>query len=315
MPNPVLVEVIRGATVESLHRGVACVVDRTGAVVAAVGDAETPICPRSALKPLQALPLIESGAAGAFNCSDEEIALACASHSGEPMHVERVAAWLARMGMSAADLDCGAHMPGNESAARALLCAGEPPSALHNNCSGKHAGFLCCAAHYGVAAQGYVNPDHPVQRQVLRAIGAICEYATDNIVIDGCSAPNVFMPLRALALGWARLPDTLTGPMKAHPLLVSGTGRPDVELVSAMAGGGVAKVGAEGVFAACLPERGLGFAVKIDDGAGRAAIVALAALLQRHHGFRGDADVSALLSPAITNWRGTRTGFVRAAVI
>src|SRR5262249_44452811 len=155
---------------------------------------------------------VESGAAGAFNCSDEEIALACASHTGEPMHVDRVAAWLARMGMSAADLECGAHLPSTESAARELLCTGESPSALHNNCSGKHTGFLCCCAHLGVPTKDYVRAEHPLQRRVLGAIGAACECDVSNVVIDGCSAPNIFMPLRALALGWARLPEALIGP-------------------------------------------------------------------------------------------------------
>ncbi len=313
MTNPVLVDVIRGTTVESLHRGAACVVDRNGKLIAAWGDAEAAICPRSSLKPLQALALIDSGAAAAFTCTSEEIALACASHGGEPIHVDRVAAWLKRVGLSHKELECGAHLPGTESAARALLRGDEKATAIHNNCSGKHTGFLCCALHIGAATKGYIAPDHPVQRRVLGAIGALCECATTNVVIDGCSAPNLFMPLRALALGWARLPDGLTKPMKAHPELVAGTGRPDVELVKAMADGGVAKAGAEGVFAAGLPDQGLGFAVKIDDGAGRAALVALAAILRKHGGFRRDTDVAALLRPAVTNWRGTRTGELRAA--
>jgi L-asparaginase II len=318
MAHPILIEVVRGGTVESIHRGAACVVDASGKVLRAWGDADALICPRSALKPFQALPLLRSGAADAAGVTSEELALACASHSGEPMHVGRIAAWLARLGLSERDLECGAHMPGHEPTARALICENVAPSALHNNCSGKHTGFLCCAQHVGAPTKGYIAPDHPLQEAVLRAIADMTAWntATAPIVVDGCSAPNLFLPLRNLARGWARLAEErrIIDAMKTYPLLVSGIGRPCAQLTQALASDGVVKTGAEGVYAACLPERGLGIAVKIDDGAGRGSVVAITAILKQLDAFRADADVSQLLETPIVNWRGTHTGVVRAVM-
>ena len=145
--NPVLVEVTRGDMVESRHRAAFAVADPRGRVVASAGDIERPVYARSAIKALQAIPLVESGAAEAFGLSDAEIALACASHHGEPRHVETVTAWLARIGCSLEDLECGAHPPTHAASHRALMAAGEEPGAVHNNCSGKHAGFLTLARH------------------------------------------------------------------------------------------------------------------------------------------------------------------------
>lgn len=327
--NPILVEVTRGDAVESVHRGAACVVDAEGRVVAAWGDVAAEVCPRSAVKPMQALPLVETGAAEAFAVTDEELALACASHSGEPEHVRRVALWLARLGRGEADLACGSHAPLHVPSAEALLRAGGRPCPLHNNCSGKHAGFLCLAAHLGADARDYVAPAHAVQRAALAAVGDMAgiDLARARLVRDGCSAPNLFLPLSALALAWARLgaPDRLpprraaaarriVRAMKAHPALVSGSGRPCLTLSQSMAGGGVAKVGAEGVYAACLPERGLGLAVKIDDGAGRAAAPALAAILRGLGAFADPAAAASLTCVPHTAWAGGETGAVRAVI-
>ncbi len=229
--NPVLVEVTRGTSVESIHRGAVCVVNASGAVIEAWGDADAMVCPRSALKPLQALVLLESGAAKAFNITDAELALACASHSGEPGHVGHVGAWLTRLGLAERDLECGAHPVADQSR----------PGALHNNCSGKHTGFLCCALHMGAVTKGYSSPNHPVQQKVCEAISRMSDFdlAKAAVVIDGCSAPNWFMPLKHLALGWARLGQVgpIVGAMKAHPFLVSGTGRPCAHFIEALAGG------------------------------------------------------------------------------
>jgi L-asparaginase II len=306
--NPVLVEVVRGTAVESRHRGAACVVATDGTVVSSWGDVEAPICPRSALKPLQALALLDTGAADAFDVTDAELALACASHSGEPDHVQRVSAWLSRVGLSEKDLECGTHP----------VAATSDPGPLHNNCSGKHAGFLCCALHMKAATRGYTAAVHPVQRQVREGLSRItgCDLATAPVVIDGCSAPNWFLPLRHLAQGWARLGGVarIVSAMKTHPFLVAGTERPCTRFIQALKGQGIVKTGAEGVYAAVLPERGLGIAVKIDDGAGRAAGIAMAAILHRLDAFRADMPELAarLRATDITAWAGAHTGVIRA---
>ncbi|MDX2144809.1 MAG: asparaginase [Rhodospirillaceae bacterium] len=330
MTNPILVEVTRGTTVESIHRGAACVVDLDGKVVDSWGDVDALTCPRSALKPMQALPLIETGAAARFVLTDEELALACASHNGEPEHVRRVEAWLARAGFSVRDLECGAHVPMHAPAAEALMRAGGRPCPIHNNCSGKHTGFLCLAVHLNAPTKGYTEPAHAVQREAFAAIGTMADVEPKAlpIVRDGCSAPNLFMPLKNLALAWARMGQPaklakaraaaarrIVDAMKTHGFLFSGTDRPCLALTQSLAGRGVAKVGAEGIYAACEPERGLGIAVKIDDGAARAASVALAAILNRLGAFKpaaGDA-VAKLLSVPHKAWAGAETGVVRVA--
>lgn len=320
--NPVLVEVTRGRNVESVHTGAACVVDTSGRVLHRWGDIERAICPRSAIKPFQAIPLIESGAADAAGLGAEDLSLACASHSGEPVHTARVSAWLGRIRCTSADLECGTHAPTNAAAAETLIRAGETPCALHHNCSGKHTGFLTLARHAGWATRGYVEADHPVQRVTLGALAKMTgeDAAGWPVVRDGCSAANVFLPLRALATAWARLGTTpasarLIAAMKAHPVLMSGHGRPCATLIGALKGGGVVKTGAEGVFAAVLPERGLGVAVKIDDGAGRAAEVAIASLLAWLDAFAPDAidTVNSLRLPPINAAAGGVTGRLQPA--
>src|SRR6202171_2914973 len=205
MTNPILVEVLRGSLVESRHRGAVAVADSDGGAVLAVGDVTTPIFPRSAVKALQALPLVETGAADAFGFGDEELALACASHSGEPGHVAGVTRMLAKAGLDASALRCGAHWPMAQSAVAALARTGEP-SALHNNCSGKHAGFLCVACAKGIDHADYWRPQHPVQGQVR----AVLENLTgtvlgdDRCAIDGCSVPTWAIPLENLARAFAK---------------------------------------------------------------------------------------------------------------
>ncbi|MBY0429833.1 MAG: asparaginase, partial [Rhodospirillales bacterium] len=215
-PDPVLVEITRGPIVESLHRGAVVVADANGVIVQAWGDPDQSIYPRSAIKPLQALPLIETGAADRFGLGLEEIALACASHGGEAAHVERVAAWLDRLGLGIEALECGAHWPSNIEAARALARAGGQPHAVHNNCSGKHAGFLTTALHLGEPLAGYIQRDHPVQRRVAETLSAITgiEAQHQPCGIDGCGIPTFALPLQAVATAMARLaaPDSLPPP-------------------------------------------------------------------------------------------------------
>lgn len=327
--NPVLLEVLRGETVESRHRGAAVVCDARGTVVAAWGDIARPIFPRSAIKPLQALPLVESGAADRFGCGAEELALACASHTGEPVHVDAVAAWLTRLGVGVEALECGAHAPLDAAAAAALLRRGTAPLALHNNCSGKHAGMITTALALGESVVGYVGADHPVQRRVRQVLEEMSEsdLATAPAAIDGCSIPTIAMPLTAMARAMARFIDPaglpparaaacrrLAAAMAAHPVLVAGSGRlPSVAMAAAP--GVVVKNGAEGVFCAALPEKGLGIALKIDDGARRAAEVAIAALL--HHLGAFDAPgwraVEAALRTVLRNRNRRVVGAVRPA--
>jgi len=328
--DPVLVEVTRGEGTESRHRGAAAVFDSQGRAVASWGDIERPVFPRSAVKPLQVLPLIESGAAEAFGVSDAEIALACASHGGEPEHVAVAAAWLGRLGLGADALECGAHAPTNIDAAEAMIRAGEAPSALHNNCSGKHCGMIATALHLGEPVAGYVRADHPVQRRLRTLLGELggVDLASAIAAVDGCSIPTIAMPLAALARAMARFadPDGLAparagaarraqAAMAAHSRLVAGSGRFCTIVIEATGGAALVKSGAEGVFCAALPGLRLGFALKIEDGAGRAAEVATAALLRHLGAFdsRQWAAVAAMARPTLRNRNDIAVGEVRPA--
>lgn len=328
MDNPVLVEVTRGGEVESRHRGAFAVADAQGRLLSAVGDADHAVFPRSAIKIFQALPLVESGAADAFGFTQGELALACASHGGEPRHVETAASMLRKAGFVAGDLECGAHWPFFDEAAHDLAASGAEPSALHNNCSGKHAGMLALARHLGVQAAGYVERDHQVQRTIAATMGEICEtdLATAPCGVDGCSVPTWSMPLANLARGLARLasPDGLAqgraeaaarlfAACAAEPFLVAGTGRMCTRIMSAVPRAFV-KVGAEGVYCAAVPHAGLGIALKCDDGASRAAEAMVAAILARLSVFSDDerGRLAAFECQPVLNRRGTHVGDVRA---
>lgn len=330
MAEAVLVEVTRGEVVESVHRGALAVLDADGAEVLVLGDIDRPVFPRSAVKIIQALPLIESGAADRFGLTEDELALACASHSGEPRHAETAARMLSRAGREPGCLECGAHWPMGQEAARALARSGGEPTALHNNCSGKHAGFVCAACAMEVDPAGYIEPGHPVQREVKAAMEALTGFAhTDELRgTDGCSIPTYAVPLRALARAFARI-GTGTGltrdraaafarlraAVATHPFMVAGTGRFDTILMEALGQRAFVKVGAEGVYCATFPELGLGIALKCDDGAARAAEVAMAALVER---FLPLSDVQAktvadLARLQIRNWNGRVVGAMRPA--
>ena len=287
-----LVELHRNGILESLHRGHVVVCDASG-VLAKWGDAGTEIFPRSAYKMLQALPLIESGAADVAGLKSQHLALACASHQGAHMHTTLAGDWLKAIGLGEPDLRCGVQTP-NDLEARALLREKfEPPCQLHNNCSGKHAGFLTLNKHLGGGPE-YIELDHPVQKAVKAAVEEMAGAASKNHGIDGCSAPNFTLGVGQLAqamahmarpekLGKARMGAArrLIAAMLAHPLLVAGRGRACSELMLAAAGKAVVKTGAEGVFVAILPERGIGIALKIEDGHHRASEAVMAALLVR----------------------------------
>ncbi len=322
--NPVLVEATRGDMVESRHRAAFAVADPQGRVVAGTGDIERPVYARSAIKPLQAIPMVESGAAEAFGLSDAEIALACASHHGEPRHVETVTAWLARIGCSIEDLECGAHPPYHAASQRALMAAGEEPGAAHNNCSGKHAGFLTLARHLNAPTAGYIRIEHAVQQRVLGLLEVMTglDLGAAPRGLDGCGIPVIGISLGNLALAMARLADPqdqpearqaacarIRGAIAAEPFMVSGTGGFATRVMTKTGARALIKGGAEGFYCGALPELGLGIALKVDDGAGRAAEMVMAALLARFG--IDEAEREARAQP-LRNRAGTEVGELRA---
>ncbi len=295
--NPVLAQTIRGNWVENLHRGAYAIVDAQGRVIASAGNIERPIFPRSAIKSMQALPIFLREAEQLFHHSEEELALACASHHGESEHVETVNTLLTRLGLSAADLECGAHPPTNAAARDALRKTGIEPSPLHNNCSGKHGGMLSVALAMGIPTSGYVEREHAVQKAVRAAVETVIgeELTEDRCGTDGCSIPTFAAPLRAFAFGFARMatgeglsPELASGAQKlfdaatAHPHLVAGTGHPDTLLMRAFGGRLMQKVGAEGVQCGAIRDKGWGYALKCDDGNLAASQAMLAMILLRH---------------------------------
>ncbi len=328
--DPVLVEVTRGGRVESAHRAAAIVVDASGGVVFTAGDVDQAVFPRSAIKALLALPMVESGAAARLGLSDAEIALACSSHSGEEDHVATAASMLAKAGRDVSVLECGTHWPSYDAAARALAAAGKLPSALHNNCSGKHSGFICLACDRGDDPAGYVLPGHPTMQVITTALAEMTSTALDtrNFAVDGCSIPTYAIPLRAMALAFARFgtgqglaPDRAAAAKRirqavaAQPRMVAGTNRFDTRIIAALGERVFVKGGAEGVHCGAIPELGIGIAVKCDDGAGRAADIVTAALIARLLPNNGQVDpvVAQIARPTLTNWNGIEVGTMRPA--
>jgi L-asparaginase II len=292
MSDPIpLADVWRGDFLESRHRGHAVVAHADDGVIAAMGDPARVILPRSSCKILQALPLVESGAADAASLTTEHLALACASHNGAAIHTDRVAAWLKALGMSDDDLRCGPQMPGDPNAHRACYCGGRPVTQMHKNCSGKHTGFLTLTRHLKAGPE-YIEAEHPVQIAVRTAFEDMTGAPSPGWAIDGCSAPNFACTVAGLAAAMARLAAAsedgdardraghrLTRAMMAHPDLVAGEGMACTELMRATGGRAAIKTGAEGVYVAILPERRIGVALKITDGTTRAAECAIAAIL------------------------------------
>jgi len=326
MNNPVLVEVTRGPLVESRHRGAVAVSDADGHSVLAVGDISAPVFPRSAVKALQAIPLVERGVADRYALGEEELALACASHSGEPAHVAGVERMLAKAGLDSSALRCGVHWPISQSAAYALARSGTA-SALHNNCSGKHAGFLCLACAMGADTDEYFRPDHPVQREVR----AVLEDLTGAVIgqevcaVDGCSVPTWAMPLEKLAYGFAKFgaghglsparaaaAARLRRACAAKPWYVAGSARFCTEIMERFGARVFVKTGAEGVYCGALPEQGLGIALKCDDGAGRAAQAIMAAVVARFLPLDAAerAALAPLTQPVLRNWNGIEVGAI-----
>ena len=341
--NPVLVEVWRGNAVESEHAGAIAIVDAGGAVLAQLGDIERAIFPRSAVKALQALPLVESDAADRLALNDDELAIACASHNGEPEHVRTAAGMLAKAGVDAGVLECGAHWPYHEATSRALAARGETPTALNNNCSGKHAAFVCLACglmgwndqglNLRQYVKGYVSPEHPVMREVTDALESTTGFDLSKTArgTDGCSIPTYAIPLRHLAHafarfgtgiglreGQARAARRLRQAVANSPFMVAGTGRFDTDVMQRLGERVFCKVGAEGVYCAALPERGLGVAIKMSDGNNaRAAEVVMAAVIEamlplddeQAQFMRGHSEAT------LRNWNGIEVGALKASAI
>lgn len=326
--NPLIIEVTRGDMVESRHRVHAAVLDASANAVHAWGDIDQLVYPRSAIKPMQALPFIETGAADAVAASQAELALSCASHNGEAEHVSAVNGWLGRMGLGEADLMCGGHLSIETQTAHAQLRDHEVISRAHNNCSGKHSGFLATAHHLGEPIGGYIDKSHPVQARLVQVLSELgdCDLSHAPDGVDGCGIPVLGMPLSALALAAARMaaPDGLgparaqaakriTSAMMACPYMVAGRNRFDTAAMAAGAGAFATKTGAEGVHVGIIGASGLGVALKCEDGAKRAADVAMGGLLK----FLGvlDAEAQACLADylvmPITNAAGKRVGEVR----
>lgn len=334
MPPKVLAKVIRGETIESAHRGHLIIIDGDGNAVTSIGDPKAVTFFRSAAKPFQAMPCITSGAADAFNFSEEEIALACASHSGESRHVRIAALMLERIGLNEAHLHCGSHLPFYEKEAERMLRVGEYATQLHNNCSGKHAAMLALAKHIEADINTYELLDNPVQQKVLEAVSQFTEVPVAKIstAIDGCCAPNFALPLYAMATAFMNLmrpakfdqkvqdaAARIISAMVNHPELIGGSERLDTMLMQAASGKIISKVGADGVWlCGVLPSEqyptGLAIALKIEDGDDKRARPVVAVEVLRQLGILS-ADQLADVSPmAVKNRRGDIVGRVIAHV-
>jgi len=314
-------EIWRGPFLESVHSGHAVICDATGQIVEAWGNPDATVLARSSSKMIQALPLVRSGAADAFNLTTQQLALACASHQGAKIHVDAVNAWLGDLGLNDDDFRCGTEQSRDREVREAQIRAHESPCRVHNNCSGKHAGFLTLTKHLG-AGPDYTDPNHPVQAACLEAFEEVTDQTSPGYGIDGCSAPNFASSLHGIARAmahFANAPDDspearLHRAMRLHPELVAGSGRACTELMQACDGKVALKTGAEGFFIAILPERGLGIALKAACGTTRAAEAAIAALLVRLGVL--DANHPATLkriNAPINNWDGLQTGILKPA--
>ncbi|MCG6858590.1 MAG: asparaginase [Salaquimonas sp.] len=326
---PAIVEVTRGPLVESRHEVDIVVANSEGTLLSVYGGADRPVFPRSSIKALQALALVESGAAERFGFEAKHIALACSSHDAEPFHIAAAGEMLSRAGVPVTCLECGAQLPHGKEDEYRLVREGRAPQPIHNTCSGKHSGFLAFAAHEGMETHGYVQFAHPVQR----AIAGILEEVTgaphreDNHAIDGCTIPTYAIPLSALARGFAILSASRAGPVRAramrtildacldHPEMVAGSTRAATAVMRALGRQAMIKTGAEGMFVAALPEKGIGVALKVADGNERASEVAMAAMLESLLELSPDEckALDDMKNPPVLNRSGQRVGEIRPA--
>ena len=333
-----LVEVKRGSITESRHRGHIVVVDPEGNIVASLGTPEYVTYLRSSAKPFQALPLLTSGAAERFDFTDREVALACGSHNGEPIHTELAASMLRKIGLDLEALHCGAHEPYGTEAALDLRTRGEQPNELHNNCSGKHVGMLAVALHLGAPIENYEKPENPVQKAIADVVSKFSGLAVTDmaVAIDGCAAPVFGITMKAMALAYARLvspPESfdkktrdacerIVRVMSAYPELIGGTSqRLDTEVMRAAPRRLVSKVGAEGVYTAGIKPseewpQGLGIALKIEDGDDKRARPTVVVESLRQLGVLRDESLEAMAKYAffpVKNRRGELVGEIAAS--
>lgn len=321
------VEVLRGETLESLHHVHAVVVDVSGKVVKAFGDPNFLTFPRSAIKMLQALPLLESGAAAQFNLSDREICMACSSHHAEKKHIEVVRQWLSRMTAGEADLACGPQKPSNDLALQEMILKGNTASRLFNNCSGKHAGFLSTCLHLKEETRGYEKYEHNMQKRLRKVLSETMRIDHEKLAygIDGCSIVSYATPLQNIAIGMSALinpketADRIAAAKRilkavtAEPFYLAGTGDFTSEVNQVTQGRSIVKVGAEGVYAGLIPEKGWAFAVKAVDGAKRAAELVTARLLQQWGGMNAmeSQALTCFTQPLLSSWAGEHVGSIR----
>lgn len=325
-----LAQTTRNNIVESSHYGAAIVMDAHGKTVFAAGDCTTPVFPRSTVKALQALPLLTEGAADHFALPDAALALACASHQGEPAHIAVATDMLARTGFDYGVLECGTHWPLDTTSTRALAAAGQMPCALHNCCSGKHAGFICLACATGQDVAQYTRPEHPVMQTIARTLQDLTNtpHTTENMATDGCAIPTWAIPLSALALGYARFasgvglsPARATAAQRlrnaiAHnPFMIAGSGQFDTRVMEELAPRVLTKMGAEGVMIVALPDQGLGMAIKCRDGGVRAAETAAAALIARFAQIEDSPVLTHFMRRPLKNWNGQHVGELRASAL
>lgn len=334
MHPEILAKVIRGETVESIHRGYLIVLDGDGKEIFALGNPDFVTFFRSAAKPLQAIPFLLSGAAERFGFLENEIALACASHSGEPIHIATAAKMLQKIGLSETDLRCGSHLPFHQESAHQMIRNSEKPTQLHNNCSGKHSAMLAFAKHHGADLKNYEMLENPIQQQILKTVAEFTEIPKGEIelAIDGCAAVNFALSLRGMACAFAKLvfpPNSFDGELReacrrivsafmAYPELIGGTERLDTLVMNAASGKLICKVGAEGLWlCGVLPspkwKRGLGIALKIEDGEDNRARPAVAVELLRQLEVLDENDLKELSPMPIKNWRGDLVGRVEVS--
>ncbi len=327
----IAIEYWRGERMESRARADVAVVDSLGQVRYWFGDPDRATFWRSSAKPFQAMPVIESGAADRFHFGPREVAIICASHGGESMHVELVQDLLQRIDAKPEHLICGVHPPSHRPAALALLHRGQEPEVLHNNCSGKHTGMLTLARGLGVPLEGYQKPDHPVQQAIRQNVAYMTGLDEDSLYTgtDGCGVPTFYLSLRRMAYAYARLVDPrglepakqasamiIAEAMRMHPELVSKSESLEVDLAQASNHRFVSKGGAEAVFCLGLPDKGLGLAMKIDDGISRAVPTLLAGVLQQMGVLSASEQMALdpLFHPVLKNHAGTVVGDVRVVM-
>ena len=326
MKPQIMCEIWRGSYLESAHSGIAVICDKNGEISHQWGDPNTLILPRSSAKMMQALPLIISGAEKEYLIGEDFLALACASHNAAEIHLSRVLSWLSHLGLNESDLRCGSQPPNDPYVKKQMREKGQIPCQIHNNCSGKHTGFLSVSRHLKAGPE-YTDPDHPVQLMVMDVFQELTQNKVDGIVIDGCSAPNPAIPLYSLAkaMSWfatahkrddqlSKAALKLRNAMVNYPELVAGERRACTNLMRACEKKAILKTGAEGVFVAILPELEQGIALKINDGGARASECAIASILIQLGVLNPNHPTAlAYTNAPILNWRNKETGVIKAS--